>query len=63
MKNDSFELNYNEVDILTLELGIELIPMVDAEKGAELLERIKGVRQQVALDLGLKSQKFISLIM
>jgi len=27
MVQDSFELNYNEVDILTIELGVELIPM------------------------------------
>ncbi|MDR2370892.1 MAG: flagellar biosynthesis protein FlhA, partial [Treponema sp.] len=37
----------------SLELGYGLIPLVDKEKGAELLERIQGVRRQSALELGL----------
>ncbi|MDR2476747.1 MAG: flagellar biosynthesis protein FlhA [Treponema sp.] len=41
------------LDPLSLELGYGLIPLVDKEKGAELLERVQGVRRQSALDLGL----------
>ncbi|MDR2597175.1 MAG: flagellar biosynthesis protein FlhA [Treponema sp.] len=41
------------LDALSLELGYGLVPLVEKEKGAELLERIQGVRRQSALDLGL----------
>lgn len=41
------------LDILSLELGYALIPLVDREKGAELLERITRIRHESALDLGL----------
>jgi flagellar biosynthesis protein FlhA len=41
------------LDPLSLELGYALIPLVDKEKGAELLDRVQGVRRQSALDLGL----------
>jgi len=41
------------LDSLSLELGYGLVPLVEKEKGAELLERVQGVRRQSALDLGL----------
>lgn len=41
------------LDQLSLELGYALIPLVDKEKGAELLERITRIRRESALDLGL----------
>jgi flagellar biosynthesis protein FlhA len=41
------------LDALSLELGYGLIPLVEKEKGADLLDRIRGVRRQSALDLGL----------
>ena len=41
------------LDALSLELGYGLIPLVDKEKGSELLERVQGVRRQSALELGL----------
>jgi len=41
------------LDALSLEIGYGLIPLVDKEKGAELLERVQGVRRQSALELGL----------
>jgi flagellar biosynthesis protein FlhA len=41
------------LDGLSLELGYGLVPLVENEKGAELLERLKGVRHQSALNLGL----------
>lgn len=41
------------LDDLSLELGFALIPLVDQQKGAELLERVKRIRREAALDLGL----------
>jgi len=41
------------LDVLSLELGYGLVPLVEKEKGAELLERVQGVRRQAAFDLGL----------
>ena len=41
------------LDPLSLELGFALIPLVDKEKGAELLERITRIRRESALDMGL----------
>ncbi|MDR2602294.1 MAG: flagellar biosynthesis protein FlhA [Spirochaetaceae bacterium] len=41
------------LDPLSLELGYGLIPLVDQDKGAELLERIQRLRRESALDLGL----------
>ena len=38
---------------MSLELGFALIPLVDKEKGAELLERVTRLRREFALDLGL----------
>jgi flagellar biosynthesis protein FlhA len=41
------------LDPLSLELGYALIPLVDKEKGAELLERVTRIRRESALDMGL----------
>ena len=41
------------LDDLSLELGLALLPLVDKQKGAELLERVKRIRREAALDLGL----------
>jgi flagellar biosynthesis protein FlhA len=41
------------LDTLSLELGYSLIPLVDKEQGAELLERITRIRREAAMDLGL----------
>ncbi|MBN2509615.1 MAG: flagellar biosynthesis protein FlhA [Spirochaetales bacterium] len=41
------------VDPLSLELGYGLIPLVDKDQGAELLDRITRIRRETALDLGL----------
>jgi flagellar biosynthesis protein FlhA len=41
------------LDPISLELGYGLIPLVDKEKGAELLERITRIRKESALDMGL----------
>ncbi len=40
------------VDPLELEVGYGLIPLVDASQGGDLLERIKLIRRQFALDMG-----------
>lgn len=45
------------LDPLSLELGYALIPLVDKDKGAELLERISRIRRETALDLGLPVPK------
>jgi flagellar biosynthesis protein FlhA len=41
------------LDPISLELGYGLIPLVDKDKGADLLERITRIRKESALDLGL----------
>jgi len=49
------EENYEEmlaVDMLELEVGYGLIPMVDANQNGELLPRIRSIRKQFALDFG-----------
>jgi flagellar biosynthesis protein FlhA len=52
--DDSLELSpVVPIDPLSLELGYGLIPLVDKDKGAELMERIKMLRRQSALELGL----------
>jgi len=41
------------VDPLELEIGYRLIALADPTRGGDLLDRIRGVRQRVARDLGL----------
>ncbi|MGZ6235683.1 MAG: flagellar biosynthesis protein FlhA [Syntrophales bacterium] len=40
------------LDLMELEVGYGLIPLVDAAQGGELLQRIKSLRKQLALDMG-----------
>ncbi|MCU0972693.1 MAG: flagellar biosynthesis protein FlhA [Burkholderiales bacterium] len=40
------------VDVLGLEVGYRLIPLVDAAQGGELLRRIKGIRKKFAREIG-----------
>lgn len=40
------------LDLLILEVGYGLIPLVDASQGGDLLDRIKLIRRQFALDMG-----------
>lgn len=42
-----------QVDPLELEIGYRLIVLADQDRGGDLLDRIRGVRLQVAQDLGL----------
>jgi len=49
------ELSWDDVapvDMLGLEVGYRLIPLVDKTQGGELLARIKGVRRKLSQDLG-----------
>ncbi len=41
------------LDILSLEVGYGLIPLVDVQQDGELLNRIKSTRQQIAREIGL----------
>jgi flagellar biosynthesis protein FlhA len=41
------------LEILELEVGYGLIPLVDESQGGELLDKIKAIRKQVAMDLGI----------
>ncbi len=41
------------VELLSLEVGLDLLAMVDGIRGGELLTRITSLRKQLALDLGL----------
>ncbi len=49
------EVGWNDVvpvDVLGLEVGYRLIPLVDRAQDGELLKRIRGIRKKVAQDLG-----------
>ncbi len=41
------------LDLLELEVGYGLIPLVDEEQEGDLLERIRSIRQQLALEMGI----------
>jgi len=52
---ESKDLSWDDVapvDMLGLEVGYRLIPLVDKSQGGELLARIKGVRRKLSQDLG-----------
>lgn len=42
----------SEVDVIGLEVGYRLIPLVDKAQNGELLGRVKGVRKKLSQDLG-----------
>ncbi len=42
-----------QVDPMELEIGYGLIPLVDAEQGGDVLERVSMIRRQIALELGI----------
>ncbi|MCV3282682.1 flagellar biosynthesis protein FlhA [Aeromonas veronii] len=49
------ELSWDDVmpvDTIGLEVGYQLIPLVDRNQGGELLNRIKGVRKKLSQELG-----------
>ena len=41
-----------QVDVISLELGYGLIPMVDSETGGRLLNRLKGIRKKLSAEMG-----------
>lgn len=41
------------LEILEVEIGYGLIPIVDAEQNGELLEKIRAIRKQIAVELGI----------
>ncbi|MBU3071188.1 flagellar biosynthesis protein FlhA [Aestuariicella sp. G3-2] len=54
-QKESADIGWDDVqpvDIVGLEVGYRLIPMVDKNQGGELLGRIKGVRKKLSQDLG-----------
>jgi flagellar biosynthesis protein FlhA len=53
------ELSWDDVaaqDVLGLEVGYRLIPLVDVRQGGELMARIKGVRKKLTQELGFLVQ-------
>ncbi|CCQ09715.1 Flagellar biosynthesis protein FlhA [Pseudoalteromonas luteoviolacea B = ATCC 29581] len=55
VQQDQKELGWDDVqpvDVIGLEVGYRLIPLVDQAQGGELLSRIKGVRKKLSQELG-----------
>ncbi|HXK96832.1 MAG TPA: flagellar biosynthesis protein FlhA [Limnochordia bacterium] len=46
-------LSLLQVDMIELEIGYSLIPLVDSEQGGDMLDRITMIRRQCALELGI----------
>ncbi|MEW6235675.1 MAG: flagellar biosynthesis protein FlhA [Candidatus Omnitrophota bacterium] len=42
-----------EVDPMEIEIGFSLIPLVDAQQGGDLLDRVSVIRRQTAVELGI----------
>ncbi|HOE10249.1 MAG TPA: flagellar biosynthesis protein FlhA [bacterium] len=42
-----------EVDPMEIEIGYALIPVVDAQQGGDLLDRVSAIRRQTAIELGI----------
>ncbi|WP_418790223.1 flagellar biosynthesis protein FlhA [Phosphitispora sp. TUW77] len=42
-----------QVDVFEIEMGYSLIPLVDANQGGDLLDRVVMIRRQCALELGI----------
>ncbi len=42
-----------QVDVLEIEMGYSLIPLVDVNQGGDLLDRVVMIRRQCALELGI----------
>ncbi|MET0659684.1 MAG: flagellar biosynthesis protein FlhA, partial [Steroidobacteraceae bacterium] len=56
---DNRELTWDDVqpvDLIGLEVGYRLVPLVDKAQGGDLLARIKGVRRKLTGDLGFLVQ-------
>lgn len=58
-EKESTELSWDDVgsvDIVGLEVGYRLIPLVDKNQGGQLMPRIKGVRKKLSQELGFLIQ-------
>ena len=58
-RSESRELTWDDVqpvDIIGLEVGYRLVPLVDKAQGGDLLARINGVRRKLTQDLGFLVQ-------
>jgi flagellar biosynthesis protein FlhA len=56
---EPLELTWQDVqpvDVIGLEVGYRLIPLVDREQGGQLMNRIKGVRRKLSQELGFLVQ-------
>ena len=56
---DARELSWDDVqpvDVIGLDVGYRLVPLVDRSQGGELLARIKGARRKLSQDLGFLVQ-------
>ncbi len=56
---DARELSWDDVqpvDVIGLDVGYRLVPLVDRSQGGELLARIKGARRKLSQDLGFLIQ-------
>jgi flagellar biosynthesis protein FlhA len=51
-KEDSIE-SLLHLDVLALEVGVDLVPLVDTQQDGEVLERIVSARKQFAQDMGI----------
>ena len=52
---ESTELSWDDVrpvDLLSVEVGYKLVPLVDAGQGGDLIKRIKGIRRKLTQELG-----------
>lgn len=59
VSNEPRDLNWDDVgpvDIIGLEVGYRLIPLVDRSRGGPLMDRIKGVRKKLSQELGFLVQ-------
>jgi flagellar biosynthesis protein FlhA len=57
--SETRELTWHDVppvDVIGLEVGYRLIPLVDREQGGQLMNRIKGVRKKLSQELGFLVQ-------
>jgi len=55
VSDDEQDVSWDDValvDVLGLEIGYRLIPLVDKEQGGELMSRIRGVRRKFSQELG-----------
>jgi len=59
LRPEQKELSWDDVqpvDIIGLEVGYGLIPLVDSRQGGELMTRVKGVRKKLSQELGFLVQ-------